>query len=143
MIKPGDHIKSTLLLNESYFEDTQILLTAHDQKGTIGFVINRPYGRSLHELEEFKNTTWPLSEGGPVDQEHIFILHSRPDLISGGQQITEKLYVGGEMRDVVKAINQEKIDRTELQLFIGYCGWDEGELEDEIEEGSWEVVSDW
>ncbi|MFZ9301374.1 MAG: YqgE/AlgH family protein [Chitinophagaceae bacterium] len=25
-------------------------------------------------------------------------------------------------------------------LFIGYCGWNQDELEKEIEEGSWEVI---
>lgn len=140
MIKPGDHIKSTSLLNDTYFEDTTILITESNDKGDIGFVLNRPYGRSLSELEAFKTTHWPLLEGGPVDQEHLFIVHSRPDLIPSSVQITDTLFFGGEMNEVVNAIDQQLIGLDALRLFIGYCGWDGNELEEEIQEGSWELV---
>lgn len=140
MITPGIHIESTSLLNDTYFEDCRILITEHNTKGTIGFVLNRPYGRSLKDLEEFKHIDWPLSEGGPVDQEHIFIVHSRPDLIASSQRITDTLFLGGDMKDVVIAIQKQLIKPDQLQLFIGYCGWDHGELEEEVDEGSWVLV---
>lgn len=140
MILTGKHIKSTSLLNETYFEDTVILITEHNDQGAIGFVMNRPYGRSLNDLDEFKQMkTWPLQEGGPVDQEHIYILHKRPDLISNGKKAFEGYYVGGEMNDVVNAIEQDLISKDQLTLFIGYCGWDGKELAQEIDEGSWTI----
>jgi putative transcriptional regulator len=33
------------------------------------------------------------------------------------------------------------LSADEVKIFVGYCGWDAGELESEIEEGSWEVQS--
>lgn len=41
------------------------------------------------------------------------------------------------MEQVIKAINTGVANPQEIQVFIGYCGWDEGELEAEVEEGSW------
>jgi putative transcriptional regulator len=76
-------------------------------------------------------------DGGPVDIELLFVLHKRPDLISGGEQITNDLYLGGNMEQVIEAINNKGASSQDIQLFIGYCGWDAGELEAEIEEGSW------
>ncbi len=76
-------------------------------------------------------------DGGPVDREHLFVLHKRPDLIEGGKQIHNGLYLGGNMEQVIEAINTESVNQQEIQLFIGYCGWDLGELEVEVEEGSW------
>jgi putative transcriptional regulator len=67
-------------------------------------------------------------------------LHKRPDLIEGGKPITNGLYVGGNMAQVIEAINTQGIHSPEIQLFIGYCGWDVGELEAEVEEGSWTIV---
>jgi putative transcriptional regulator len=79
-------------------------------------------------------------DGGPVDRERLFVLHKRPDLISGGEQITNDYYMGGNMEQVIKAINNSGANNQEIQLFIGYCGWDEGELEAEIEEESWVFI---
>jgi len=78
-------------------------------------------------------------DGGPVDREHIFVLHRRPDIIEGGEQVTDNLYLGGNMEQVIEAINSESIAKEEIQIFIGYCGWNAGELEAEIEEGSWMI----
>jgi putative transcriptional regulator len=41
------------------------------------------------------------------------------------------------MEQVIQAINTGDSNPQDIQLFIGYCGWDEGELEAEVEEGSW------
>ena len=135
----GKNIKSTSLLKGSYFEDSIIYITEHNEKGAVGFVVNKLYSRPLNELEEFKNIHWPLYEGGPVDQEHIYLLHKRPDLIQHGKKAVEDYFVGGDMKDVINAIQNNEITLEQLKLFIGYCGWDAGELEDEIEEGSWEI----
>jgi putative transcriptional regulator len=41
------------------------------------------------------------------------------------------------MEQVIEAINTNSINEQEIQIYIGYCGWDLGELEAEVEEGSW------
>ena len=137
-LKAGMYIKSTEALIGSFFELTTILLLQHNEKGSLGFVTNKSFGRSLHELTEFSHSNpFPLMDGGPVDREHLFVLHKRPDLIEGGELMTNGLYLGGNMEQVMKAINTQATNEQEIQMYIGYCGWDEGELEAELEEGSW------
>ena len=139
-LKAGISIKSTDSLIGSFFEDTTILIVEHNEGGSTGFVTNKPYGKSLHDLIEFKHSKpFSLMDGGPVDRAHLFVLHKRPDLIEGGKQLTNGLYLGGNMEQVIEAINARAINQQEIQLFIGYCGWDEGELEAEVEEGSWSL----
>jgi putative transcriptional regulator len=137
-LKAGMYIKSTAALISSFFEHTTILLVEHNEEGSIGFVTNRSFEKSLHELVEFNHIKpFPLMDGGPVDRENLFVLHKRPDLIDGGKQISNGLYLGGNMDQVIEAINTGGANKQEIQLFIGYCGWDVGELEAEVEEGSW------
>jgi len=142
-LKAGLYIKSTAALNGSFFENTTILIAEQNQSGSIGFVTNKPFGKSLHELIEFNHSKpFPLMDGGPVDRDHIFVLHKRPDLIDGGKQINDGLYLGGNMDQVVKAINNGDVNQEDIQLFIGYCGWDVGELEAEVDEGSWDLSNE-
>jgi len=137
-LKAGFYIKSTNMLMGSFFELTIILLVEHNEKGSIGFVTNKSFKKSLNELVEFNHSkSFPLMDGGPVDREHIYVLHKRPDLIEGGKQIHNSLYLGGNMDQVIEAINTGGLNQQDIQLFIGYCGWDAGELEAEMEEGSW------
>ena len=140
-LKAGIYIKSTDALIGSLFENTTILLVQHNEEGSIGFVTNKSFEKSLHELIEFNHIKpFPLLDGGPVDREHLFVLHNRPDLIDGGKQITNSFYLGGNMDQVIEAIDTRGATQQEIQLFIGYCGWDLGELEVEVEEGSWTLI---
>lgn len=137
-LKAGVYIKSTEELMGSFFENTTILIVKHNEEGTVGFVSNKSFGKSLHELIEFNHSKpFPLMDGGPVDRDHLFVLHKRPDLIEGGELICNGLYMGGNMEQVIQAINANGANQDQIQVFIGYCGWDLGELEAEIEEGSW------
>ena len=139
-LKSGFYIKSTAALIGSFFENTTILLVEHNEEGSIGFVTNKSFEKSLHELIEFNYTNpFPLMDGGPVDREHLFVLHKRPDIIDGGIKISNGLYWGGNINQVIEAINTRGANKQEIQLFIGYCGWDLGELEAEVEEGSWTI----
>lgn len=131
-------LKSTNALVGSFFENTTIHIVEHNEEGSTGFVTNRPFDKSLNDLIEFNHCKpFPLMDGGPVDRDHIYVLHKRPDLIDGGKQVSNDFYLGGNMDQVMEAINTNAINRTEIQLFIGYCGWDPGELEEEVDEGSW------
>ena len=140
VLNAGVYIKSTDALIGSFFEHTTILVVKHDNAGSLGFVTNNPFGKSLHELIEFNHASpFLLMDGGPVDREHLFVLHKRPDLIEGGEQVANGLYLGGNMEHVIKAINSGAANHQDIQIFIGYCGWDAGELEAEVKEGSWQV----
>ena len=140
-LKAGLYIKSTAALIGSFFEHTTILIVQHNEAGSIGFVTNKTFEKSLHEIIEFNHIKpFPLMDGGPVDREHLFVLHKRPDLIEGSDQLPDGLYFGGKMEQVIEAINTGGANKQEIQLFIGYCGWDLGELEAEVEEGSWKLI---
>ena len=47
-LKAGIYIKSTAALNGSFFEHTTILLVQHNTEGSIGFVTNKSFEKSLH-----------------------------------------------------------------------------------------------
>jgi putative transcriptional regulator len=67
----------------------------------------------------------------------LYFVHRRPDLISGGDQVTGNICSGGDFTRTVALLKEGKLAAKDLKLFTGYCGWDAGELEAEIEEDSW------
>lgn len=137
-LQAGLLLKSTDALNGSVFENTVIYLTEQNTNGAIGFVVNKLFDRPLHALEEFKHSPYfPLYDGGPVDREHLFFLHRRPDLIEEGIATGNGIYSGGNFSQAIRHINNHRLTVKDIRIFIGYCGWDAGELEAEIEEGSW------
>lgn len=130
-------------MDDPIFANTIVLITELNEAGAIGFILNKPFDRKLNELVEFSaSKPFPLYIGGPVDQEHLYFIYEQTTLISDGELVTDNLYVGGNFGEAVEAIDADLLDADDIKIFVGYCGWDVGELEAEIEEGSWEVVED-
>lgn len=141
IIKTGTILISTNALDNSVFEKSIIFIYEYNEKGATGFVINKLFPRVFNELTAFRHSkNFPLYEGGPVEQESLYFLHCRPDLIAGGTHIVDSIYLGGDFKQAVALINDNVIGENDIKLLVGYCGWDAQQLEEEIEEGSWRVV---
>ena len=127
-----------MAMTDSNFMDSAIIIVSVNDDGCTGFVYNKIFQQPLNALSEFNHIrNFPLYEGGPVDKEHLFFIHKRNDLITGGEEIGNDLYLGGDFPKAVALINSGKLGENDIKIFIGYCGWDAGELEAEINEGSW------
>lgn len=137
----GVILQSTPAMDDPVFMNTHVLVTAHNDEGATGFIINRLLPRRLNALVEFsRSKAFPLYKGGPAGTESLFLIHQRPDLIEGGTHITGMLYFGGNFSQALAHINGNTIREDKIRLFIGYCGWNDNELAAEIEEGSWIVT---
>ena len=118
------------------------MVTEYNQQGATGFVLNEPFDRKLNELVEFQQSkSFDLYTGGPMEQEKLFVLHRRPAMIEQSDLVTDGVYTGGDFKQVLAYINQHAHTEKDIKLLLGYCGWDAGQLEAEIAEGSWLVIS--
>jgi putative transcriptional regulator len=138
MISAGSILISTPTIGDPNFEKVVIFITESNEKGAMGFIINESFPRTLNELIEFKNVkTFPLHDGGPVEREHLYFIHQRPDLIEGGIPVINSIYMGGDFKQAITHLNNNTLQISDMKLFIGYCGWDPKQLENEIAEGCW------
>lgn len=136
----GTLLLATPLLNNTYFEKSIILIIENNKNGAIGFVINKQHKQYLNNLVEF-NYSKPLAlyNGGPVETEKLFFIHNQPALIENSTMLSSEIYFGGNFKQAVQLYNNLIITSSNIQIFIGYCGWDALELEAEVAEGSWLV----
>ncbi|MEQ1553668.1 MAG: YqgE/AlgH family protein [Ferruginibacter sp.] len=140
-IHPGQILLSTPLLNNTVFEQTTIFICEANSNGAMGFIINKPSYKSLNELVEFRNLPYfALHNGGPMQTDKLYFIHKQPSIIHGGIPIINQIYLGGNFDLAIKNINNKTILKSDIKICIGYCGWDTGELEAEIEEGCWSIL---
>ena len=141
-IHTGNVIISTALLNDTNFEKVVIVIAEHNEKGTIGYIINQQFDRRFNELEEFKHALpIPLYIGGPSQMDKIYFMHRKPAFIEGGELIGGNVYMNGDFKTAVQLVNSGTLAINDIKLYIGYCGWDVQQLEEEIAEGSWLITT--
>ena len=118
------------------FRQTVILMAEHNEEGALGFVLNRP---SAMEVElDSSVAQLPLIEtrvysGGPVQQEAVTVVAEFESPLPAAHIVFGS--VGLPRFESDQAF--EGIARA--KVFAGYSGWGAGQLEGEIETGSWIV----
>ncbi len=140
MIEPfsGALLISDPFLKDPHFMRTVVFLCEHTDKGSFGFVLNRPFDQTLDEfIPELEGYMIPVFYGGPVQSDTLHFLHNMPNLIPGGQLVVNEVYWGGDFNTVIELIQHNELDREKIKFFLGYSGWSEGQLASEIEEKSW------
>jgi putative transcriptional regulator len=130
-------------MQDDYFARAVILLCHHDEESTFGFVLN-------HYVEvDITDSSFPLpkieskiSIGGPVEEQSLFFIHNKPDIIKDSAVIVGNLYMGGKFEDLKSGMDAGLIKQTDVRFFLGYSGWSPGQLDEELKEDAWLVSDD-
>jgi putative transcriptional regulator len=144
----GRLLVATPRLLDPNFRRAVIAVLHHEENGATGVVLNRPSDIAVRRvLPEWKTLATPslLYHGGPVGPDSaVAIGRVGPDVAA----VDEPL--GWRRLDALpKDIGLVDLDTpTELvagvfaalRIYVGYAGWGRGQLEAEIDEGSWYVV---
>jgi putative transcriptional regulator len=140
---PESPAKGSILIANPFMRDPNfkrsvVFLTEHNEKGTMGFILNKPFDVSLLELsEDFPALDIELYFGGPVQRDTLYFIHRVPDKLEGGVEITNEIYFGGDIEQLQKLLIKQELQLSEIRFFIGYAGWGSRQLAREMREKSW------
>lgn len=138
-LAPGSLLIAEPPLWDPNFRRSIILLCEHTLDGSFGLVLNRPAGVRVSEAAiidlPFDADLWV---GGPVQMDSLHVLHPYDDL-DGALPVVDGVYWGGDFESMLDGIRGGWIDPNRARFFVGYAGWETGQLDAEIEEQSWLV----
>ncbi|MBA4408453.1 MAG: YqgE/AlgH family protein [Bacteroidota bacterium] len=125
----------------SYFNRSIILLASYGEKGAVGFILNKKVDYPVEDLfANFPDFDSEIHIGGPVGTDSIYFIHTLGDSIPGSIKIKENLYWGGDFEALKLQIKLGLVNSQQVRFFLGYSGWDAGQLEEEIAQNSWLVA---
>ena len=140
---------ATPLLGDPNFRRAVILVVEHEvTEGTLGIVLNRPtkvpVGKVLEEWTELTTDPSVVFRGGPVSPNSPLALALVPGkeeplgwrALDGAPALARLglLDLGSPPGVLAPAIES-------LRVYAGYAGWSPGQLEAEIDEGAWYVLT--
>lgn len=128
-------------LSGHYFNRSIILLATFNEKGAMGFILNKKVDYPIEELfEDFPDFDSNVHIGGPVGTDSVYFIHSLGEKIPGSLFIKDNLYWGGDFNILRSHIAMGLVLPHQVRFFLGYSGWESGQLEEEIKENSWLVA---
>lgn len=136
--RKGDLLLSQPFMLDGNFRRTVVLLAEFNEEGAVGFIINRPMDIRVDELiPDFPEFEGFAHFGGPVSTDTIHYVHRMGELLEESMPIVPGLFWGGNYEQLKALISQKVITENDIRFFVGYSGWTSGQLEGELETGSW------
>ncbi len=145
----GSLLVSTPDILDQRFSKSVIYLISHNEKGAMGFIINKPIDDiQLSDIIKIKNSNKNKANkkkhtvffGGPVELKSGFLLHSTEyEIKNTSLKIDDNFCLTND----TKALSDifEGNGPISSLFILGYAGWYPGQLEKEIMEDSWLVVN--
>ncbi len=128
------------IIGDMSFNRSVVILADHTDEGSIGFILNKPFEFGVTDLVPEIEVEFKVYNGGPVEQDNLYFIHQIPDLIPNSIEISQGIYWGGDFTTIIDLINTEQVTSKDIRFFLGYSGWDEDQLETELNSNSWVVV---
>lgn len=130
-------------MSDPNFVRSVTLLCQHTNEGAIGITINRKSEFNLGEIMEQLKISCEINsvcdaivlEGGPVNADRGFVLHTPKEGFESSLEITPGIMVTTS-RDVLAAIARGE-GPDQYLVALGYAGWGDGQLESEMRENAW------
>lgn len=138
--KKGRVLISDPFLPDPYFKRSVVLLVEHNDKGSLGFILNKPLEMSLSDTElKVDAPGFTMHFGGPVQSTDLFYLHSIEPELEGSTEIKDGFFWGGDFKIIESMIQDGTVSKDDIRFFVGYSGWEADQLIKEIKEDSWLV----
>ncbi len=139
----GKLLVASPLMDEPTFRRTVVLVCGHDSHGALGLVLNRPLGVRLDALSwawhERAAPPAVMFRGGPVATESALALGSaHPGTTPAWAR---PVLPGLGLLDLEQHAGTRDPAVAQLRVFSGYAGWSPGQLEVELEQDAWHVVT--
>ena len=128
-------------MNDFHFGRSVVLLVDHSETdGTFGVIVNKKLDVSVNQIvDDFPDFDAPVYLGGPVADDQIFFMHTMGDLNPQSSEIMDGLYWGGDNKTLDTLIATGIANEDNVRFFLGYSGWESGQLVGELVRNSWLV----
>lgn len=128
------------IIGDVSFNRAVVLLAEYNTTGSVGFILNKPLDYKLKDFVPEIQSDLPVYNGGPVEQDNLYFIHCVPELIPESIEISTGIYWGGNFDVILDLLKDDKLQPDQIRFFLGYSGWDAGQLNQELELNSWVVV---
>jgi len=137
----GNILVAEPFMQDDYFKRSVVLICENNEQGMVGFILNEQLNLNLSDvLDETLAFNAPLHMGGPVETQNLFFVHQCAELPEA-VPVKNGIYWGGDFEQLKEFILLGKIKVNEIKFFLGYSGWDEQQLKNELESENWLIGS--
>ncbi len=130
-------------MEDPNFAHTITYICEHSEDGAMGIVVNRPLDLTIAQIFEHLDIA-PVAErfqkqhvlrGGPVQTERGFVLHRDKRPWDSTLEVQDGIFLSTS-KEILVAMAEDRGPQDAL-IALGYAGWGEGQLDEEMVNNAW------
>jgi len=134
-------------MQDPFFKRAVTYICEHNEDGAMGLVINQPINITVGDLldkieidndKSNQSAQVAVYAGGPVKTDRGFVLHSPKPGYSASQELSSDIMITTS-KDVLASLTTTQAPEQFI-ITLGYAGWEQGQLEQELLENSWLII---
>ncbi|WP_392344109.1 YqgE/AlgH family protein [Pseudoalteromonas prydzensis] len=134
-------------MQDPFFKRAVAYICEHNEDGAMGLVINQAINITVGdlldkiEIDNDKSTqaaSVAVFAGGPVKTDRGFVLHSPKSGYSASQELSSEIMITTS-KDVLASLTTAQAPEQFI-ITLGYSGWEQGQLEQELLENAWLII---
>ena len=129
---------------DPFFHRSVVLLLHHEEAGSFGFIVNRPTAIKVSEILKGMDVGWAGRDeavayfGGPVQPQLGTVLFAPVLEETGPEDSATEVIPGVALTQHVGDLSRlAEAPPDQFRLILGYAGWGEGQLMEEILRNDW------
>lgn len=142
-VKEGSILISEPLGRDVFFKKSVVLIAEHNNKGTIGYVLNRTLNFFTKDTPDIfsllSKHSAKISLGGPVELNTLHFIHTLGNKLGNTVQLQHNLFWGGDFELLIEFLKAGTVSPNQVKFFAGYSGWSAGQLYKELINSQWVV----
>jgi putative transcriptional regulator len=133
----GSFLVAKSSLRDAFFGQTVVLLLQHNEDGAFGLILNRPLKAA--------GLPFVVFSGGPCDAQGLMMLHGHAAWAEEAEdgdrpEVAPGVFLGDA--DCFRRVGEQaEAGDLRFRLFKGYSGWGPDQLEGELAQGAWGIVT--
>lgn len=132
----GSFLVARPTLDDGFFGRSVVLMLQHGPDGAFGLVLNR--------VASAKEFPFPIHLGGPCKFNGFILIHGQEEWVEEDEASAAQICPGvflGDTECFKRIVDPPPGHGWCFRVFTGYAGWGPGQLEGELAQGAWAVVS--
>jgi len=108
------------IIGDVSFTRAVVLLAEYNESGSVSFILNKPLRYKVRDFVPGITSDLPIYNGGPVEQDNLYFIHTVPELIPDSIKISEGIYWGGDFDTILDLLKEDRLKKHQIRFFLGY-----------------------
>lgn len=127
------------IVNDIFYRAV-VYIVEHNSEGSYGVILNKRNTFVSSKISKYAKQEVDIYDGGPVKPEQLYFIIKGVPYPTTHIPLDDEHFFTSDISRTVNSLTNNTLSLDNVKAFLGYSGWDAGQLDTEVAEGHWYIA---